>query len=128
VHDVFFFFFLKTILLKYADVIIIHSSKDDVSIKSITIERFTLEYLETVTENYKTLIGEGGFGSVYRGILSDGQEVAVKVRSATSTQGTREFDNEVRNMDPTESSIMTFFFFFFLGSNYEFNLHKKISS
>lgn len=32
---------------------------------------------------------------MYRGTLPHGQEVAVKVRSATSTQGTREFDNEV---------------------------------
>ncbi|GMP27534.1 hypothetical protein CsSME_00003481 [Camellia sinensis var. sinensis] len=38
---------------------------------------------------------KSGFGSVYRGTLLDGQEVAVKVRSATSTQGTREFDNEL---------------------------------
>ncbi|XP_054809886.1 nodulation receptor kinase-like isoform X2 [Prosopis cineraria] len=30
-----------------------------------------------------------------KGILDDGQEVAVKVRSATSTQGTKEFDNEL---------------------------------
>lgn len=68
---------------------------DDLVIKSIYIETFTVEYLEAVTQSYKTLIGEGGFGSVYRGTLTDGQEVAVKVRSATSTQGTREFDNEV---------------------------------
>ncbi|KAF5958360.1 hypothetical protein HYC85_005585 [Camellia sinensis] len=50
---------------------------------------------ETATQKYKTMIGEGGFGSVYRGTLTDGQEVAVKVRSATSTQGTREFNNEL---------------------------------
>ncbi|GMP31127.1 hypothetical protein CsSME_00005470 [Camellia sinensis var. sinensis] len=50
---------------------------------------------ETATQKYKTRIGEGGFGSVYRGTLTDGQEVAVKVRSATSTQGTREFNNEL---------------------------------
>ena len=65
------------------------------SIKSISIEPFTLEYIETITEKYKTLIGEGGFGSVYRGTKLDGHEVAVKVRSAMSTQGTREFENGV---------------------------------
>ncbi|KAI7979914.1 Nodulation receptor kinase [Camellia lanceoleosa] len=70
-------------------------SMDDIIVKSISIESFTLASIETATQNYKTLIGEGGFGSVYRGTLLDGQEVAVKVRSATSTQGTREFDNEL---------------------------------
>nr|XP_048334843.1 nodulation receptor kinase-like [Ziziphus jujuba var. spinosa] len=70
-------------------------SVDDVAIKSISIETFTLEYIEAATQKYSTMIGEGGFGSVYRGTLPDGQEVAVKVRSATSTQGTREFENEL---------------------------------
>ncbi|XP_024027034.1 nodulation receptor kinase-like [Morus notabilis] len=64
-------------------------------VKSITIQTFTLANIEAATQNYNTLIGEGGFGSVYRGTLPDGQEVAVKARSATSTQGTREFENEL---------------------------------
>ncbi|KAL5222783.1 hypothetical protein ABZP36_027496 [Zizania latifolia] len=40
-------------------------------------------------------IGEGGFGSVFRGRLKDGTFVAVKVLSATSRQGVREFINEL---------------------------------
>ncbi|KAL6843685.1 hypothetical protein ACP4OV_026256 [Aristida adscensionis] len=40
-------------------------------------------------------IGEGGFGSVYRGMLKDGTIVAVKVLSATSRQGVREFLTEL---------------------------------
>ena len=49
-----------------------------------------------ITLKEETLIGEGGFGSFYRGTLPDGQEVAGKVRPATSTQGSSEFNNELK--------------------------------
>ncbi|GKA08436.1 G-type lectin S-receptor-like serine/threonine-protein kinase [Tanacetum coccineum] len=41
-------------------------------------------------------LGEGGFGPVYKGVLEDGREIAVKRLSETSTQGVDEFKNEVR--------------------------------
>nr|GMD94674.1 G-type lectin S-receptor-like serine/threonine-protein kinase At4g27290 [Ipomoea batatas] len=54
-----------------------------------TISRATNNF----SENNK--LGEGGFGAVYKGILDDKQEVAVKRLSKTSTQGVIEFKNEV---------------------------------
>ncbi|KAK1422631.1 hypothetical protein QVD17_17917 [Tagetes erecta] len=41
-------------------------------------------------------LGQGGFGCVYKGILEDGQVVAVKRLSKTSGQGIEELKNEVR--------------------------------
>ncbi|XP_058188705.1 G-type lectin S-receptor-like serine/threonine-protein kinase At1g61460 [Rhododendron vialii] len=40
-------------------------------------------------------IGEGGFGSVYKGHLSTGKDIAVKRLSRDSKQGLKEFKNEV---------------------------------
>ncbi|KAL8122138.1 hypothetical protein AgCh_018764 [Apium graveolens] len=40
-------------------------------------------------------IGEGGFGPVYKGLLEDGQLIAVKRLSENSRQGKDEFKNEV---------------------------------
>uniref|UniRef100_A0A6N2KR84 non-specific serine/threonine protein kinase n=1 Tax=Salix viminalis TaxID=40686 RepID=A0A6N2KR84_SALVM len=43
----------------------------------------------------KNKLGQGGFGSVYKGKLPDGREVAVKRLSRTSRQGLVEFKNEL---------------------------------
>ncbi|KAF8036463.1 hypothetical protein BT93_C2245 [Corymbia citriodora subsp. variegata] len=40
-------------------------------------------------------LGEGGFGPVYKGILLDGREIAVKRLSRSSGQGLEEFMNEI---------------------------------
>ncbi|XP_054811837.1 cysteine-rich receptor-like protein kinase 10 [Prosopis cineraria] len=40
-------------------------------------------------------LGEGGFGTVYKGTLPDGKEIAVKRLSKASGQGSKEFKNEV---------------------------------
>ncbi|PIN04671.1 Serine/threonine protein kinase [Handroanthus impetiginosus] len=58
---------------------------------------FTLKQIKAATKNFDlgNKIGEGGFGSVYKGLLSDGTIIAVKQLSSKSKQGTREFVNEI---------------------------------
>nr|GEV07854.1 probable LRR receptor-like serine/threonine-protein kinase RFK1 isoform X1 [Tanacetum cinerariifolium] len=58
---------------------------------------FSLKQLKHATNNFKVSnkIGEGGFGPVYKGTLTDGTVVAVKQLSSYSKQGNREFLNEI---------------------------------
>ncbi|CAN4124715.1 unnamed protein product [Withania somnifera] len=58
---------------------------------------FTYEELVTATADFsaKNLLGAGGFGSVYKGCLPDGRDVAVKQLVIGGRQGDREFRAEV---------------------------------
>ncbi|KAK6912893.1 Serine-threonine/tyrosine-protein kinase, catalytic domain [Dillenia turbinata] len=58
-------------------------------------KRYEMEELSMATKNFSdiNLIGEGNFGVVYKGLLSDGMLVAIKMRSAAPTP---EFIEEVR--------------------------------
>ncbi|BBM97814.1 hypothetical protein MPTK1_1g08560 [Marchantia polymorpha subsp. ruderalis] len=56
---------------------------------------FTFKELETATNHFKKKIGEGSFGPVYLGVLSNGQKVAIKMRHDTSALGADAFANEV---------------------------------
>ncbi|KAI9101456.1 hypothetical protein K1719_023938 [Acacia pycnantha] len=58
---------------------------------------FSLKQIKDATNNFapKNKIGEGGFGPVYKGVLSNGVIIAVKQLSSKSKQGNREFVNEI---------------------------------
>ncbi|KAK2639452.1 hypothetical protein Ddye_027247 [Dipteronia dyeriana] len=58
---------------------------------------FTFRQLKAATNNFNSAnkLGEGGFGSVYKGQLSEGTVIAVKQLSSKSSQGNREFVNEI---------------------------------
>ncbi|XP_030449591.1 proline-rich receptor-like protein kinase PERK9 [Syzygium oleosum] len=58
---------------------------------------FTYEELVKATDCFlsQNLLGEGGFGAVYKGFLPDGREIAVKQLKVGGGQGDREFKAEV---------------------------------
>ncbi|KAJ7526733.1 hypothetical protein O6H91_16G021500 [Diphasiastrum complanatum] len=58
---------------------------------------FTYKQLQFATNNFSrvNVIGHGGFGSVYRGVLTDGRLVAIKQLDREGKQGDREFRVEV---------------------------------
>ncbi|KAJ9141476.1 hypothetical protein P3X46_032013 [Hevea brasiliensis] len=58
---------------------------------------FNLSTILAATNSFSPakILGQGGFGLVYKGQISNGQEIAVKRLSKNSGQGIEEFKNEV---------------------------------
>ncbi|CAM8973276.1 unnamed protein product [Rhodiola kirilowii] len=56
---------------------------------------FTFREIEEATRQFGRVIGSGGFGNVYHGIMNGGKEIAVKVSTSNSYHRNREFTNEV---------------------------------
>ncbi|KAL6271611.1 hypothetical protein ACE6H2_028522 [Prunus campanulata] len=58
---------------------------------------FDLTTIAAATDNFSLAnkLGKGGFGSIYKGVLCNGKEVAVKRLAKHSSQGIEEFKNEI---------------------------------
>ncbi|KAH0985556.1 hypothetical protein GBA52_012733 [Prunus armeniaca] len=61
------------------------------------LQFFHLSTIIVATDNFSPVnkLGQGGFGTVYKGLLANDQKIAVKRLSKTSGQGIEEFKNEV---------------------------------
>ncbi|XP_076887176.1 G-type lectin S-receptor-like serine/threonine-protein kinase At4g27290 isoform X1 [Bidens hawaiensis] len=63
--------------------------------EDLELPLFGLSTILKATNNFSVnkKLGEGGFGPVYKGILENGKQIAVKRLANTSTQGLHEFKN-----------------------------------
>ncbi|CAI9782395.1 unnamed protein product [Fraxinus pennsylvanica] len=68
------------------------------------VKLFSYNSLRSATRHFhpSNRIGRGGFGVVYKGVLRDGTEVAIKTLSAESKQGTNEFLTEINMISSTQ--------------------------
>ncbi|XP_044977394.1 probable LRR receptor-like serine/threonine-protein kinase At2g28960 [Hordeum vulgare subsp. vulgare] len=64
----------------------------------IDIRRFTYAELKHITNNFHSIVGKGGFGTVYHGTMENGDEVAVKVLMETSIAESTDFLPEVQTL------------------------------
>ncbi|KAK9052897.1 hypothetical protein SSX86_029527 [Deinandra increscens subsp. villosa] len=81
-----------------------HKCEDHMSVEafikqygSLTTNRYSYAEIKKMTNSFQVKLGGGGFGTVFRGELSDGHPVAVKLLNPSRASG-KEFINEVASI------------------------------
>ncbi|GMP64820.1 hypothetical protein CsSME_00025909 [Camellia sinensis var. sinensis] len=81
------------------------STQFDAELQGVNnVNLYTYKELRTATDDFShaNKIGEGGFGSVYKGRLKNGNIAAIKVLSPESRQGVKEFLTEIKVISDIE--------------------------
>ncbi|XP_052291028.1 rust resistance kinase Lr10-like isoform X2 [Citrus sinensis] len=82
---------------------------------SLAPRRYSYADIKKMTNSFKYKLGQGGYGSVYKGKLIDGSNVAVKVLNDSKGNG-EEFINEVASISRTSHvNVVTLLGFCFEG-------------
>nr|KYP50436.1 putative LRR receptor-like serine/threonine-protein kinase At1g53420 family [Cajanus cajan] len=74
----------------------------------LKLQRFSYKDLKQATNGFDTanVIGKGGSGTVFRGILKDGKLIAIKRLDTLSLQSEREFQNELQILGGLRSPFL----------------------
>ncbi|PON77813.1 GPCR kinase [Parasponia andersonii] len=74
----------------------------------LKLERFPYKELKNATNDFDSsnVIGKGGSGTVFRGILKNGKLIAIKRLDALSLQSEREFQNELQILGGLRSPFL----------------------
>lgn len=85
------------------------TAEEDTRVNLGQLTRFTLSQLKNATENFSSRneIGRGGFGIVYKGVLSDGTQLAIKrlKLESRSIGNEKQFQTEVNIVLPIYNKI-----------------------
>ncbi|KAK4268380.1 hypothetical protein QN277_025047 [Acacia crassicarpa] len=83
--------------IKYRPKLSRNNMSSNISIKIDGVKAFTFKEVAHATDNFSssTVVGQGGYGKVYKGILFDKTVVAVKRVDEGSLQGQKEFLTEI---------------------------------
>ncbi|KAL3820554.1 hypothetical protein ACJIZ3_006459 [Penstemon smallii] len=87
----------KKVLQKKDDKDVHQSEREEEGGSIAKTKNFSYNELRVATNNFhqSNKIGRGGFGTVYKGILKNGTQIAVKTLSTESKQGLHEFMTEI---------------------------------
>ncbi|XP_045797005.1 LEAF RUST 10 DISEASE-RESISTANCE LOCUS RECEPTOR-LIKE PROTEIN KINASE-like 2.4 isoform X1 [Trifolium pratense] len=83
--------------------------------------RYSYKEVKRITNSFRNKLGQGGYGVVYKAILSDGRQVAVKLINESKGNG-EEFINEVASISKTSHMNVVSL----LGFSYEVNKRALI--
>ncbi|ONK81632.1 uncharacterized protein A4U43_C01F31300 [Asparagus officinalis] len=91
-------------------------------------KKFHYEELEAATNNFRTPIGRGGSGSVFKGVLGDGLPVAVK-RIEGELRGEREFLSEITAIVSAQHvNLVTIIGYCVVQGGYRFIVYELIQN
>ncbi|KAD7117396.1 hypothetical protein E3N88_04664 [Mikania micrantha] len=84
-----------------------HKTEDDKNVEAfvtqygaLNMKRYQYNEIKKMTNSFQVKLGQGGFGQVFKGKLSDGRLVAVKLLNTSKANG-QEFINEVASIGRT---------------------------
>lgn len=90
-------------------------------------KKFSFAELKKATDNFKIKLGEGGFGTVYKGVLPDGEVVAVKQLEGVS-QGHDQFWAEVSMIGRVHHMNLVRMFGFCAETNHRLIVYEYVEN
>ncbi|KAK7272427.1 hypothetical protein RJT34_29015 [Clitoria ternatea] len=94
------------------------------------LQVFTFKQLHSATGSFNksNVIGHGGFGLVYRGVLNDGRKVAIKFMDQAGKQGEEEFKVEVELLSRLHSPYLLALIGYCSDSNHKLLVYEFMAN